>query len=102
LPSSRERAPEVLARGQKDDAAPVRIPTPQELGLGERSTPVSNEPLDWTKVEARMTAAGVSKFDMQKDGEGFRCVCQLGTRTVAGRGASRSDAVRDALAQLPQ
>lgn len=101
LPSPRDGAPKVLVRGQNDDAPiAIRIPTPEELGIGTAKLVAGDEPLDWNMVERRLDAAGVSGFQVEKTTSGFRFTCQLPTGAVTGRGASKAEAVRNALAQL--
>ena len=51
-------------------------------------------------VEHRLDAAGVTGFQVEKTATGFRFTCQLPSGAVAGRGATRGEAVRNALAQL--
>ena len=101
LPSPRDAAPKLVARGQNDDTRPtIRIPTPEELGIGERKLVNGDESLDWNMVERRLDAAGVSGFQVEKNTTGFRFTCQLPTGSITGRGTSKAEAVRNALAQL--
>jgi hypothetical protein len=101
LPSPRDGAPKLLARGQSDDRPPaVRIPTPEELGLGPAKLVAGDEPVDWSMIERRLDAAGVTGFQVEKTTTGFRFTCQLPAGAVAGRGATKGEAVRSALAQL--
>jgi hypothetical protein len=101
LPSVRDRAPNLVARGQSDDRPPaVRIPTPEELGLGTAKLVAGDEPVDWSMVERRLDAAGVTGFQVEKTTAGYRFTCQLPAGAVAGRGATKGEAVRSALAQL--
>lgn len=103
LPSPRAAAPKtnVVARGQSDDAPPaIRIPSPEELGIGKAKLLSGDEPLDWNMVERRLDSAGVTGFQVEKTTSGFRFTCQLPTGAVSGRGASKAEAVRNALAQL--
>jgi len=101
LPSPRDAAPKLLARGQSDDRPPaVRIPTPEELGLGTVKLVAGDEPVDWSMVERRLDAAGVTGFQVEKTATGFRFTCQSSTGAVAGRGTTKGEAVRNALAQL--
>jgi hypothetical protein len=101
LPSPRAAAPKLLARGQNDDAAPaIRIPTPEELGIGTAKLIGGDEPLDWNMVERRLDAAGVTGYQVEKVAGGFRFTCQLSAGAVTGRGASKAEAVRNALGQL--
>lgn len=87
-----------VVRAQSDDAPPaVRIPTPEELGLGKKT---ADEPLDWTTVERKLDAAGVSSYQMERTSTGFKFTCKLASRSIAGVGASRGDAVRQALEQI--
>jgi len=90
-----------VVRGQSDDdPAPVRIPTPEELGLGGKNLVTGDEPLDWAQVEHKLDAAGVTGYQMEKTAGGYRFTCQLATGPVSGRGSSKNEAVRGALAQL--
>jgi len=101
LPSARDGTPKLLARGQSDDRPPaVRIPTPEELGLGAARPVAGDEPVDWSMVERRLDAAGVTGFQVEKTTTGFRFTCQLASGAVTGRGATKGEAVRNALAQL--
>ena len=101
LPSTRAAgsAPAAVVRGQKDDAPPhVRIPTPEELGIGKPVT--ETDPLDWALVERKLDAIGATGYQMEKTADGFRFTCALASGPVAGRGATKGEAVRNALAQL--
>jgi len=104
LESSRALAPKTqpIARGQSDDnsTTTLRIPTPEELGLGTRKLVTGDEPLDWALVERKLDAAGVTAYQMEKTSNGFRFTCQLTAGPVSGRGGSKNEAVRNALAQL--
>jgi len=101
LPSSRDTAPKLVARGQSDDRPPaVRIPTPEELGIGNANLVAGNEPVDWSMVERRLDAAGVTGYQVERTAAGFRFVCQSASGKVTGSGASKGEAVRNALAQL--
>jgi hypothetical protein len=101
LPSVRDQAPKLVARGQTDDRPPaVRIPTPEELGIGGTKLVVGDEPVDWSMVERRLDAAGVTGFQVEKTANGYRFTCQLASGVVTGRGASKGEAVRNALSQL--
>jgi hypothetical protein len=101
LPSPRDAAPKVLARGQSDDAPPaIRIPTPEELGIGTARLGNGDETLDWNVVERRLDAAGVTGFQVEKTTNGFRFTCRSASGAVTGRGGSKAEAVRSALAQL--
>jgi hypothetical protein len=93
--------PQPVIRAQSDDAPPtVRIPTPDELGLGVPKIVAGDEPLDWSMVERKLDAANVSTYQMDKTASGFAFTCKAAGGTVSGRGASRAEAVRQALAQL--
>jgi hypothetical protein len=66
-----------VARGQSDDRPPaVRIPTPEELGLGTAKLVAGDEPVDWSMVERRLDAAGVTGFQVEKTTAGYRFTCQ--------------------------
>jgi len=91
----------MVARGQSDDRpVALRIPTPEELGIGSAKLVAGNESIDWSMVERKLDAAGVTGFQVEKTTSGYRFICQSPTGTVAGRGATRGEAVRNALAQL--
>lgn len=101
LESPRASAPKLVARGQSDDAPPaIRIPTPEELGLGTGRLVTGDEPLDWSMVEKKLDAAGATGYQVEKTGTGFRFTCQLPSGAVTGRGATKGEAVRNTLAQL--
>jgi hypothetical protein len=124
LPSPLASSPKPVTRAQSDDkVASLRIPTPEELGLGAPVSPTrergavdplsrveltdapkllsGHEPLDWTMVERKLDAAGVTAFHVEKTAGGFHFVCRLPKGEVTGRGATRVEAIRQALAQLP-
>ena len=102
LPSSRDSAPKAVARGQKDESAPaVRIPTPEELGIATTKIVHGDDPLDWSMVERKLDRSGVTGFQLDKTVAGFRFTCKLASGPVVGRGATKGEAVRTALAQLP-
>ena len=91
----------MIARGQSDDRPPaVRIPTPEELGIGRAKFVSGDEPVDWSMVERKLDAAGVTGFQVEKTTSGYRFTCQLASGTVTGRGETRGEAVRNAVAQL--
>jgi hypothetical protein len=91
----------LVARGQSDDRPPaVRIPTPEELGIGTTALVSGNEPVDWAMVERRLDAAGVTGFQVEQTANGFRFTCHLTSGAITGRGTSKGEAVRNALAQL--
>jgi hypothetical protein len=101
LESPKASAPKLLARGQSNDAPPaVRIPTPEELGLGATKLATGAEAVDWSMVEKRLDAAGVTGYQVEKTPTGFRFTCQLASGPVSGRGATKGEAVRNAMAQL--
>jgi len=90
-----------LARGKMEDArTALRIPTPEELGIGNARAAAIGEPLDWTMVERKLDAAGATGYQMEKTADGFRFTAKLSSGPVAGRGASKGEAVRDALSHL--
>jgi len=91
----------LVARGQMEDAqTALRIPTPEELGIGHAKAAAISEPLDWSMVERKLDAVGATGYQMEKTAEGFRFTAKLSSGPVAGRGASRGEAVRNALSQL--
>jgi hypothetical protein len=101
LPSVRDKAPTMVARGQMADRpAALRIPTPEELGIGRTTLVAGDEAVDWSMVERKLDAAGVTGFQVEKTTGGYRFTCQLPSGVVNGRGASKGEAVRNALAQL--
>lgn len=103
LPSPRDAAPKLLARGQSDDRPlSIRIPTPEELGIGAKKLVAGDEPVDWAMVERKLDAAGLTGFQIEKTTTGFRFTCQLPSGAVTGRGATKGEAVRNALGQLPR
>lgn len=103
LESPRTAAPKLLVRGQNDDASPaVRIPTPEELGLATNKVVSGDESIDWTMVERRLDVVGATGHQIEKIATGFRFTCQLPSGPVSGRGATKGEAVRSTLAQLPR
>jgi hypothetical protein len=102
LESPRATAPSLLARGQKESTPPaVRIPTPEELGVASSKIVTGDESVDWSMVERRVKAIGATGYSIDKIADGFRFTCQLPTGPVSGRGATKGEAVRSVLAQLP-
>ena len=95
-PPVRIPTPDELAATPK---AAVRIPSPEELGLGEVGEKVvtGDEPLDWSMVERKLDAVGAAGYGMEKAATGFRFTVQLPTGPVVGRGATKAEAVRNAL-----
>ena len=91
-----------VVRAQSDDTAVpnIRIPTPEELGLGTPDADAANDSLDWTLVERKLDAAGATGYQVEKTTTGYKFTCQLPSGAVTGRGSSRPAAVRSALAQL--
>lgn len=60
----------------------------------------ADDPLDWATVERKLDAAGVSSYQMERTPAGFKFTCKLASRSIAGVGASRADAVRQVLDQI--
>jgi hypothetical protein len=99
-----------------EELPPVRIPTPEELGIGApTATPsdsskvaptpapsmVSNDaPVDWTLIEHKLDKVGATGYQVEKVATGFRFTVQLSTGNIVGRGASKGEAVRNAMSQL--
>ena len=79
----------------------VRIPTPEELGLGTNKIVTGDESIDWSMVERRLKAVGATGYQIEKTATGFRFTFELPTGPVLGRGATKGEAVRTGLAQLP-
>jgi hypothetical protein len=100
LPSTGTGKTKSVVRGQNDETASLRIPTPEDLGIGAPTGLPGHEPLDWTLVERKLDRAGVTAFRVEKTAGGFQCTCDVPTGSVSGRGGSKSAAVRQALAQL--
>jgi hypothetical protein len=99
LQSTRAAAPQPTTRGQSNEETPtvVRIPTPEELGIGR-----PDESFDWSVVERKLDAAGATGFQVERTTTGYRFTCQVPSGPVTGRGATKPEAVRNALAQLSQ
>ena len=97
LQSTRAATPKPSARGQGDEEtlSSVRIPTPDELGIGR-----AEELFDWSVVERKLDAAGATGFQVERTTTGYRFTCQVPAGAVTGRGATKPEAVRNALAQL--
>lgn len=104
LPSTRAMSAQAkpVVRAQSDEDAPpaIRIPTPEELGLSRPKVVPGDDPVDWALVERRLDAAGVTGYQVEKTSAGYRFTCQLSSGAVTGRGATKPEAVRQALAQL--
>ena len=79
--------------------SPIRIPSPQELGLGNVKI-ASDDPIDWAMVERRLDQIGATGHQIQKVADGFRFALELSGKTIVGRGSSKAEAVRSAFAQL--
>src|SRR5947207_11945970 len=89
-----------VVRGQMEDSrTTLRIPTPEELGIGGARVTASSDPLDWAMVERKLDAVGATGYQMEKTADGFRFTATLANGPVAGRGATKGEAVRNALAQ---
>jgi len=82
-----------------EDPSAIKIPSPQELGLGNIKVS-ADDPIDWSMVERRMDQLGVTSYQMQKAVDGFRFSIELRGKTVIGRGTSKAAAVRAAFAQV--
>ena len=91
-----------MIRAQSEDAAApsLRIPTPEELGIGSKKVISGDEPLDWAMVDRRLDQVGATGYQMDKTATGFRFTCHLPAGPVTGRGPTKNEAVRSALAQL--
>ncbi len=100
-PIAKRTPSEPIVRAQIADAKPpLRIPTPEELGIGSPHAISADTPLDWNMVERKLDSAGVTSYQMERTGTGFRFTCKLATRLVAGSGSNRNEAVRNTLDQL--
>jgi hypothetical protein len=86
-----------IVRGQEPDALGIRIPTPEELGVDSKLAK-SDSPIDWSMVERRLDSLGATSFQLEKTATGFQFSCRLPLRTIVGRGATKGEAVRHALA----
>lgn len=100
LQSVKAESPKSVVRGQTPDTPQFRIPTPEELGVSMSRPAAVDEPLDWAAVERKLDAAGATSFQVEKTADGFRFSCQLASGMVTGHGATRAEAVREALAQI--
>lgn len=89
-----------VIRAQSDDAPPLRIPSPEELGLGHHHVVTSDEPIDWATIERKLDSAGVTSYQMERTATGFKFTCKLASRSIAGAGNSRAEAVRQVLDQI--
>jgi hypothetical protein len=88
-----------IVRAQNSESAPLRVPTPEELGLGKQSS-VRDQPIDWAMVERRLDTLGATSFHLEKTTSGFRFDCELPSGKVTGLGTSKGEAVRNALAKV--
>jgi hypothetical protein len=84
---------------------PVRIPSPEQLGV---AAPRPRDPnLDWESIRKRLHALGAVSFqlDTLPAGGGFRFVCHLATaefgqtQGIAGQASTEAEAVNQALAR---
>jgi hypothetical protein len=94
-----------VVRGQIPDEAPARpalkldMPTPEALGV---AVPV---PLpSWTDLRVRLDRIGATGFALEKQADGYRFSCQVGTangpRQIEGHAATEAEAVGRALEQV--
>jgi hypothetical protein len=83
----------------------VRIPTPEELGVGvPQSASPATPPVDWADTQARLQQLGAVSFQLETLSAGrYRFACWLpgagGAQRVEAVGASEAEAVRSCLEQ---
>ena len=97
-PVRTDAKPLVRAQNEDDGPSPIRIPTPEELGLGGEKA--AEETVDWDTIERMLDAAGATGFQVERTSSGYRFTCRVPAGPVTGRGATKPEAVRNALAQL--
>ena len=112
-------APRVV-RGQRPDepapepAAPIvrasvlRMPSPQELGVGDAKRP-ENPSVDWAAVHSQLDRLGATCFQLERTLEGsLRITCLLPTEErgrshrIEAQASSEAEAVRLALARAQE
>jgi hypothetical protein len=93
-----------VVRGARPDdpprsAGPIRIPTPEELGVA-LARPVESA-LDWAAAHRRLQELGAVGFHLEQPAAGsfrFRCWLPRGTgaghEVIEGRGTTEAEAVR--------
>ena len=116
LESAREAVPKPVMRGQKEEETPaVRIPAPEELGLGAKQPLPSpeelglaikkplitgEEALDWPALERRLAQLGVTGYQLEKREGVYRFSCTRSDGLTVGRGATIPEALRQVFTQL--
>jgi len=113
-PIAQVQAPQREYRGVRGDdnepqgLSPVRIPTPEQLGVA--STRGGSRPtgFDWARVHQRLKELGSVGFQFEQTTSGYKVVCKLATaefgrsHTVEGRGATEAEAAEQMLNRAEQ
>lgn len=86
-----------VIRSQTPDAPSLAMPGPEAFGI--RLGKKDDTPLDWNDLRQKLEQLGVSSFQLEKHGEGFRFACRLTSGVIEGLGASEGEAVRAAFAK---
>ena len=87
------------APGERPRAAPIIMPSPDQLGLGAKAKSVE---VNWDEVRDRMQRLKVTSFHLQKLSNGFRFICALPGgpgRQVQAEAATEAEAIQGALAK---
>lgn len=113
----RPQQPAATARGQSPSAptppptprraaAPLSIPTPEQLGVGAAKKPATaaarREDVDWAATRKRLQEMGAVSFRLDQLPDGgarFQVWLPAQASAVQADGASEADAVRDCLAR---
>lgn len=97
-PAQRQpQRPAPIIRAQSDDDAPaparqpeprrssLAMPSPEEMGLGMRSTPAEPSHVDWTAAHARLQQLGASSFQIDRRSSGEWHICCLLTNSASAK-----------------
>lgn len=107
--AAQRQLPRARVRMQMDDAAPaahpevapLRSPSPQQLGFAAKKKSVE---VNWDDVGQRLRRLKIASFQLQKlpNGQGFRFICALPGgpgRQVQADAVTEAEAIDQALAQ---
>jgi hypothetical protein len=92
------RAPVVRGQAPAETSAPLKVPTPEELGI-RLGAAAPEAPLDWNQLRRKLDELGATGFRLDRQGAGFRFVCLLPAGDLEGAGTTEAEAVRVALAK---
>jgi hypothetical protein len=103
-----ETTPSTATALARDNSLSLRIPCPEDLGIGLGQRPAAAE-IDWGTFHSRLNQLGATSFQTTRTREGgYQVTCLLPgrqqgqTHHVEAQAGSEAEAVRLALAQIEE